>query len=80
MKEKRKAWKQWKNGGTKEGYLKDKETAKTAVFFAKRNAQTQFASSNNSSNKNRIFQRLKDYNETMLMSLVKNVLEMMMES
>ena len=45
VKEKRKGWKQWKNGGTKQEYLKAKKTAKTAVYFTKRDAQTeQFAS------------------------------------
>ena len=55
VKEKRKAWKQCKKGDTKEEYLKAKKAAKTAVYFAKSNAQTeQFASINNNSDKNRI--------------------------
>ena len=60
VKEKRKAWKQWKNGGTKEEYLKAKKAAKTAVYFVKRDAQTeQFASINNSSDKNHTFKMAK---------------------
>ena len=50
----------WKNGGTKEEYLKAKKNAKTAVYFAKRGAYTdQFASINNYSDKNRIFKMAK---------------------
>ena len=58
IKEKRKAWKQWKSGGCKEDYLMAKRAAKTAVYIAKRDAQTeQFASINNNSDKNRSWQR-----------------------
>ena len=47
VKEKRKTWKQWGNGGTKEKYLKAKKAAKTVVHFAKRDTQReQFASIN----------------------------------
>ena len=43
--EKGNAWKQWKNGGTKEEHLKAQKAAKTALYFAERDAQTeQFAS------------------------------------
>ena len=60
LKEKRKAWKQWKNGGTKKRYLKAKKVAKAAVYFTKRDAQTeQFASINNKSEKNLIFKTAK---------------------
>ena len=60
VKEKQKAWKQWKNGGTKEEYLKAKKAAKTAVYFVKRDAQTeQFATINNNSDKNHIFKMAK---------------------
>ena len=58
--EKRKAWKQWKNGDTKEEYLKAKKVAKTAVYLAKKVAQTeQFASINNITDKNCIFKIVK---------------------
>ena len=58
--EKRKAWKQWKNGDTKEEYLKAKKVAKTAVYLAKKFAQTeQFASINNITDKNCIFKIVK---------------------
>ena len=60
VKEKRKARKQWENGGTKEVYLKAKKAAKIVAYFAKRDAQTeQFASINNNSDKNRIFKMAK---------------------
>ena len=60
IKEKRKAWKQWKNGGCKEDYIRVKRAAKTAVYIAKRDAQTQqFGSINNNSDKNRIFKLAK---------------------
>ena len=60
VKVKRKAWKQWNSGGSKEEYLKAKRAAKTAVYFAKKDAQTeQFASINNNSDKNRIFKMAK---------------------
>ena len=66
IKEKRKAWQQWKKGGSKEDYLKAKKTAKTAVYHAKKDAQTkQFSSINNNSDKTRIFKiakRLKQDN------------------
>ena len=39
VKEKRKAWNQWKNGGTKKECLKARKTAKTAVYFVKSDAQ-----------------------------------------
>ena len=53
VKEKRKAWKKWKNGGTKERIF---ESQKTALYFSKKDAQTeQFASINNNSDKKRIF-------------------------
>ena len=56
VKVKRKAWKQWNSGGSKEEYLKAKRAAKTAVYFAKKDAQTeQFADSD----KNRIFKMAK---------------------
>ena len=55
IKEKRKAWKLWKNGGSKEEYLKTKKAAKTAVYYAKKDAQTeQFSSINNNSDKNHL--------------------------
>ena len=41
VKEKRKAWKQWKSGGTKEEYLKAKKADKTAVSFAKKKIHRQ---------------------------------------
>ena len=60
IKEKRKTWKLWKNGGSKEEYLKTKKAAKTAVYYAKKDAQTeQFSSINNNSDKNRIFKMAK---------------------
>ena len=31
-------WKRWKNRGSKDEYLKAKKAAKTAVYFAKRDA------------------------------------------
>ena len=56
IKEKRKAWKSWKSGGDKEVYLAAKRAAKSAVYFAKRDAQTeQFSSINDNSDKNKIF-------------------------
>ena len=36
--EKRRSWKVWKNGGSKEDYAKAKKVAKRAVFTAKRKA------------------------------------------
>ena len=36
VKEKRKAWKQWKNGGAKEKYLKAKKLLKQTIFCEKR--------------------------------------------
>ena len=58
--EKRKAWKLWKSGGPKEDYLRAKRLAKSAVYIAKRDAQTeQFGDINNNSDKNRIFQLAK---------------------
>ena len=60
VKRNRKAWKQRKNGGTKEEYLKAKKADKTAVCFAKRDAQTkEFASINNNSDKNCLFKMAK---------------------
>ena len=61
VKEKQKAWKPWKNGDTKEEYLKAKKAAKTAVYFVKKKyAQTeQFASTNSNSDKNHIFKMAK---------------------
>ena len=58
--EKRKAWKQWKNGGTKEQH----KAAKTAGYFAKTEAKTEqwkdrTASINNNSDKNHIFKMAK---------------------
>ena len=54
--EKRKAWKLWKSGGSKEVYLQ----AKSAVYIAKRDAQTEkFGSINNNRDKNRIFKLAK---------------------
>ena len=41
VKEKQKVWKPWKNGGTKEEYLKAKKAAKTAVYFVKKNMHRQ---------------------------------------
>ena len=38
VKEKQMTWKRWKNRGSKEEYLKAKKAAKTAVYFAKRDA------------------------------------------
>ena len=56
IKAKRKAWKLWKNGGNKEDYLEMKRAAKSAVYFAKRDAQEEkFASINNNADKNKIF-------------------------
>ena len=50
----------WKNGGSKEEYLKTKKAAKTAVYYAKKDAQTEkFSSINNNSDKNRIFKMAK---------------------
>ena len=77
VEERQKTWKQRKNGGTKEEYLKAKKAVKTAVYFAKRDAETeQFASINNESDKNRIFKmtkRLKgDNNDVVGERCVKN--------
>ena len=36
--EKRRLWKIWKNGGSKENYVKAKKVAKQALFIAKRKA------------------------------------------
>ncbi len=56
IKEKRKAWKDWQKGGSKEAYLKVKRKAKTAVYTAKRDAQTeQFRDINSNNDKNKIF-------------------------
>ena len=41
VKVKRKTWKQWNSGDSKEEYLKAKKTAKTAVYFAMEGAQTE---------------------------------------
>ena len=58
--EKQKAWKLWKNGGSKEDHLTAKRAAKSAVYIAKRDAQTeQFSFINNNSDKNRIFKLAK---------------------
>ena len=60
VKVKQKARKQWESGGSKEEYLKDKRDAKAALYFVKKDAQAkQFASINNSSDKNQIFKMTK---------------------
>ena len=60
IKEKRKAWMEWKRGGCKEDYLRVKRAAKAAVYIAKRDAQTeQFGCINDNSDKTRIFKLAK---------------------
>ena len=74
--EKRKAWKQWKNGGTKELH----KAAKTAGYFAKSEAKTEqlkdrTASINNNSDKNHIFKmakRLKRDNVDVVSKCIRN--------
>ena len=39
VKVKHKTWKQWKGGGSKEGYLKVKRAAKTAAYRPMKDAQ-----------------------------------------
>ena len=81
VKEKRNVWKQQKNGGTKEEYLKSKQSAKTAVHFAKIDAKTeQYASTNNNSHKICILKMTKRLKRDNFDVVGKNVLEMMMES
>ena len=41
VKVKRKTWKQWKGGGSKEGYLKVIRAAKTAAYFPMKDAQAE---------------------------------------
>ena len=81
VKEKRNVWKQQKNGGTKEEYLKSKQSAKTAVHFEKIDAKTeQYASTNNNSHKICILKMTKRLKRDNFDVVGKNVLEMMMES
>ena len=61
VKEKLKAWQQWRNGGTTDEYLKAKKATKTAIYFVKRGAQTEpFARNNNNSDKIAFLKWLKD--------------------
>ena len=61
--------------------LKAKKAAERAVYFTKRDAQTeQFTRISNNNDKNRTFKTAKRLKETLLMLLMENVLKMMMES
>ena len=61
---KMKAWKRWRNGGSKEEYLKAKRVAKAAVYFSKKDAQAeQCAGINNNTDKNQIFKIAKRFKQ-----------------
>lgn len=72
--ERSKTWKLCKNGGTTGEYLKAKKGARTVLYFVKKDAHTK-RSASISNNKGKNHQ-----NKTMLMLLVKHLLQMMMES
>ena len=66
VKAKRKAWKEWQNGGCKEAYLTAKRTAKSEVYRAKKSAaEEKFSDLRSNDKKNDIFKlarRMKDEN------------------
>ena len=60
IKEKRRLWKLWEMGGSKEDYLAAKKYAKRAVYNAKKIAQeTRFTEINTEKDCNKIFQLAK---------------------
>ena len=67
VKHKRKLWKEWQKGGSKEKYLEAKRKAKSGLCVAKRKAQEEkFSQLENSDSKNFIFklvQRMKCENQ-----------------
>ena len=67
VKQKRKLWKEWQKGGSKEKYLEAKRKAKLGVYVAKRKAQEEkFSQLESSDGKNFIFKlakRMKHENE-----------------
>ena len=67
VKQKRKLWKEWQKGGSKEKYLEAKRKAKSGVYVAKRKAQEdKFSQLESNDSKNFIFkvaQRMKRENQ-----------------
>ena len=63
VKMKCKVWKKWRNGGSKEEYLKAKRVAKAAVYFSKKDAQAEQCASINNTDKNQIFKIAKRFKQ-----------------